>query len=71
MQSSEKKRSIALILCIFLGILGVHRFYVGKMPSGILYFLTLGIFGIGWILDIIQILFGNWTDNMGYVIKTW
>ena len=68
---SEKKRSIALVLCIFLGPLGIHRFYVGKMGSGIIYLFTLGIFGLGWIFDIIQILLGNWTDNLGSIIRNW
>lgn len=50
-----KNKTVTLILCILLGYLGVHRFYVGKNKSGVLYLLTGGLFGIGWIVDIILI----------------
>lgn len=44
---SRKSKTTALLLCIFLGGLGVHRFYVGKGGTGILYLFTAGLFGIG------------------------
>ena len=44
---SSKSRMVALILCIFFGFFGVHRFYLGKVPTGILYFLTFGLFCVG------------------------
>lgn len=43
-----------LILSIFLGMLGVHRFYRNQIGIGILYLFTAGLFGIGWIVDIIN-----------------
>ena len=43
--------NVAWILLTFLGVFGVHRFYLGKWPSGLLYLLTLGLFGIGVIYD--------------------
>ena len=43
--------SLAWILLTFLGVFGVHRFYLGKWGTGILYLVTLGIFGIGLIYD--------------------
>lgn len=43
--------SIAWILLTFLGIFGIHRFYLGKWVTGLLYLLTLGLFGIGWLYD--------------------
>lgn len=46
---------IAIVLCICLGWCGGHKFYEGKIGMGILYLLTLGLFGIGWIVDIIII----------------
>lgn len=51
----EKNKTTALVLCIVLGYLGVHRFYVGKNKSGILYLCTAGLCGIGWIVDIVLI----------------
>ena len=47
---------VSLILCIFLGFIGAHKFYEGKVGMGILYLFTGGLFGIGWIIDIIAIL---------------
>lgn len=43
--------SVAWILMTFLGIFGVHRFYLGKWGTGLLYLLTLGLLGIGWLYD--------------------
>ena len=44
------------ILCLFLGYLGAHKFYEGKAGMGILYVLTVGLFGIGWFIDCIVLL---------------
>ena len=43
--------SVAWILLTFLGLFGVHRMYMGKWLTGILYLLTLGLFGLGWLYD--------------------
>lgn len=45
----------ALLLCLFFGYLGIHRFYEGKVGTGIIYFFTLGLFGLGWLYDIVRI----------------
>lgn len=58
-----KSKTVTLILCIFLGYIGVHRFYTGKIGTGILYLLTGGIFYIGWIVDIIKIATGSYRDG--------
>lgn len=68
---SDKNRTVALVLCIFLGWIGFHRFYLGKTLSGVIYFFTFGVFGIGWFFDSLNILLGNMRDNMGYVIREW
>lgn len=62
---SPKKKITALLLCIFLGSLGIHRFYVGKTGTGIVWLLTLGCVGIGTIIDIIRIATGSFTDKQG------
>lgn len=48
---------VALLLCVFLGMLGAHKFYEGKIGQGILYLFTGGLLGIGWLIDIVAILF--------------
>lgn len=67
---SPKNKIIALLTCIFLGAIGVHRFYVGKVGTGILYLFTGGICGIGVIVDIIKILTGSFKDSNGLTL-TW
>lgn len=47
---------VSFFLCLFLGCFGAHKFYEGKAGMGILYIFTAGLFGIGWIIDIISIL---------------
>lgn len=56
---SRKKcdKPTALLLCIFLGTFGGHKFYEGKSGMGVLYILTFGLFGIGIVIDFISILF--------------
>ena len=60
-----KSKLATLLLCIFLGEFGVHRFYVGKIGTGILWLLTGGVFGIGWIVDIIMIATDGFKDSHG------
>ena len=67
--TSSKNKIAALILAIFLGVIGVHRFYVGKVGTGIIWLLTGGCFAIGWIYDIIKIASGTFRDGAGLVIK--
>ncbi|MDF2672900.1 MAG: hypothetical protein K0R09_1165 [Clostridiales bacterium] len=68
---SEKSRTAAALLCFFLGGLGIHRFYVGKVGTGILWLLTAGLFGIGALVDFIIILCGSFKDKYGNVIERW
>ncbi len=66
---SAKSKGVAAVLCFFFGGLGIHRFYVGKVGTGILWFLTLGVFGLGAIIDFIMILCGSFRDKYGALIK--
>lgn len=50
-----KSKSTAFILWLFFGLFGGHRFYLGKIGSGILFWLTGGVFLIGWILDLFKL----------------
>jgi TM2 domain-containing membrane protein YozV len=68
---SQKRILPAAILCFFIGVLGVHRFYVGKVGTGILQLLTLGGFGIWAFVDFIMIVIGSFRDSDGNQINLW
>lgn len=61
----HKKKIVALLLCLFGGYIGLHRFYVDKTISGLVYFFTGGLFLIGVIVDLISILTGGFKDAFG------
>ncbi len=67
--TSSKSKKTALLLCIFFGYFGAHHFYTGRIGMGILYLLTLGLFGIGWIVDIFLILANCFKDKYGLLLK--
>ena len=67
---SEKGFVPMILLCFCLGGLGVHRFYAGKVGTGILMLLTFGGFGIWTIVDFIMIVTGNFTDSDGRPVKS-
>jgi TM2 domain-containing membrane protein YozV len=73
LMSEESTKNIlpAFLLCFFLGIFGAHRFYVGKMGTGILQLLTLGGFGIWALIDFIMIIVGSFRDAEGNKITQW
>lgn len=67
--TSDKSKTLALILCILGGFIGLHYFYVGRFGKGLLYMFTAGLFGIGWFIDIIAIATGGFKDNAGAPLR--
>jgi hypothetical protein len=63
---SPRSRWLAFILCFLFGVLGIHRFYVGKVGTGLLWLFTGGMFGIGLAHRSDRILIGGFTDKSGY-----
>ena len=55
----------ALLLCLFLGIFGVHRFYTGYKRLGLIQLCTLGGFGIWWVIDLIALCVNAYQDKYG------
>ena len=66
---SEKSKGTTAVLCFFLGFLGIHRFYTGKIGTGILWLCTGGLLGIGAVVDFIMIICGSFKDCNGALIK--
>lgn len=68
---SRKSRTVALLLCVFFGYFGLHRLYLGKIGTGLLYMFTFGLSGIGWLIDIVLIAVGSATDAGGRFVRDW
>ena len=68
--SSPYNRDTVMFLCVigFLGLSGLHRFYVGRWKGGVLFLLTGGIFGIGTIIDLVKICRNRFEDEDGLPI---
>jgi TM2 domain-containing membrane protein YozV len=69
MEKSPKSFVAAVLLCFFLGSLGIHRFYVGKIGTGLLMLVTLGGFGIWSIVDFVIIVCSKFRDKKGRLIQ--
>ena len=68
---SPRSRLVALLFCILLGPFGVHRFYVGKIGTGLLMLVTLGGLGIWVLIDLILIAVGSFRDKENRRVFRW
>ena len=68
---SWRSRLVTALLCFFLGTFGAHRYYAGKIGTGLLMLLTLGGLGIWYMIDLIIILVGGFRDVEGRRIYEW
>lgn len=65
----QKSKLVSLLLCWFLGWLGIHRFYTGKVWTGILYLCTAGLWGFGTFVDTLLMLCNAFKDKQGTPLK--
>lgn len=68
---SEKRIAPALALCFLLGVFGAHRFYVGKVGTGLLQLLTLGGLGAWVLVDMVLLVLGAFRDAEGDRLTEW
>ena len=61
--------AVPTILCAAFGIFGAHRFFAGKIKSGYLHLLTIGSLGIWYVIDVLIVLFGQFTYSEEKKIK--
>ncbi|GCE78470.1 TM2 domain-containing protein [Cellulomonas biazotea] len=69
--TSPKLLLPAVLLCFFLGTLGVHRFFVGKIGTGVLMLVTLGGLGFWTLFDLIMLIIGKFKDKDGLTLTQW
>lgn len=69
--ASDKSRGIAFMLAIVLGVFGAHRFYVGKIGTGLLMLCTVGGLGIWYLYDVIMVASGSFQDAEGRRVLRW
>ena len=69
--ASPKSKTVTLILWLLVGIFGGHRFYIGTYGLAIAYLFTVGLFGIGWLVDLALLLLDRLRDGDGLVVSVW
>ena len=67
--TSDKSKTVAFLLCLFFGYLGIHYFYVGRIGRGVVALFTLNFILIGWVVDLFSILLGSFKDNTGTALR--
>lgn len=68
---STKSRTTTFILVFLVGVFGIHRFYVGKIGTGLIWLFTFGCFGLGAVIDFWLVLLGGFKDKEGNIISRW
>jgi TM2 domain-containing membrane protein YozV len=68
---SPKNGLLMAVLCLLFGIFGAHRFYAGKTGTAVAQLLTLGGLGVWTVIDLLFILFGEFTDAAGCKVDPW
>lgn len=66
---AQKSKLATMLLCWVLGVFGVHRFYLGKIWTGILYLCTGGLWGVGTVFDMVMLLLNVTKDKQGVPLK--
>ncbi len=64
-RTSNRGKWPTFFICMILGSLGAHRFYTGKYFTGFLWLITFGVFGMGWLADLLLLLMGGFRDSQG------
>lgn len=68
---SNKSRVAAILLCLCFGWMGIHRFYIGRIGTGILMMLTVGFFGLWTLIDLYWAITGQLRDGEGRRVFRW
>jgi hypothetical protein len=68
---SDRSRSVAVVLGLLGGVFGLHRFYAGRVQSGVYMVLTFGGLGVWWLYDMVMLVSGEFRDADARPIRNW